>query len=112
MFMEMWQRFIDNSSTTRKFLDNYVELRKALKGLGHTEKSIAKITNPTRELMILHTIHNSLQDALYRDLKSFGFDISWGDYIVYLIPKLNKIDELIPLNDGDYQGDDTGDEDY
>ena len=110
--MEIWERFIEENSITAQLVETYVELRSLLKELGHTEKSAARISSGPKELFQLRAEFVYLQDKLFKQLKSFGFDISENEYAVYLMSKFNKIDLLIPLNDGNYKGDDSGDEDY
>jgi hypothetical protein len=44
------------------------------------------------------------QKALFQQVKDYGFDIGWNDFIEYIKPILSKIDEITPLNNGNYKG--------
>jgi hypothetical protein len=47
--MEIWKKFIEESSMTSEIMEKYLAIRLLLKELGHTEKSIERIrTGPPR----------------------------------------------------------------
>lgn len=109
--MEGWKELIDSSLSTPRVLELYLRLRLLLKELGHTEKSIQRIKSGPQRLWNFRTeLHNQIQ-KLYQLTTDYGFDVTYPEFVDYLEQKFNKINELTPLNDGDYQGDDTGDED-
>jgi hypothetical protein len=94
--MEVWKSFIEESSITAELLEKYMELRLYLKELGHTEESIKRISRAPQQLWLL----------------SYGFEVHRPEFRLYLEPKLNNIELLIPLNDGDNERNDSRDEDY
>ena len=42
----------------------------------------------------------SKKNALFKQIKDYGFEINQGELTAYIQPFLNKIDEITPLKDG------------
>jgi hypothetical protein len=110
--MEVWKTFIEESSITAELLEKYMELRLYLKELGHTEESIKRISRAPQELWHLKDQFVSLEEKLFRQLLNYGFEVHRPEFRLYLEPKLNNIELLIPLNDGDNERNNSRDEDY
>lgn len=110
--MEIWKKFIDNSNILNKIMEEYLEMRLLLKKLGHTESSIAKISSGPQELFDIGYRLASHIKNLQNQLKDYGMEVSNDDYKLYLKTKFDKIDLLIPLNDGNNKGNNSRDEDY
>lgn len=110
--MEKWKEFIETTSLTSELIEKYVELRLYLKELGHTEESIKKINVAPQKLWLLKSEFQQIQRKLFRQLKAWEFEVNEPEFLLYLEPKLSNIDKLIPLNDGDYKRNDSGDEDF
>ncbi len=97
--MEAWQKFLETSSLTTKVLEKYIEIRMYLKELGHTEESIQRIKTAPGKLWRLKEDLTQLNRKLWQQLDGYGFDIPWSELVIYLQPKMHKIDLEIPLND-------------
>ena len=67
---------------------------------------------PTYKMMSLRERFTNKKNALFRQIKDYGFEIEMDDLNEYIMPLLNKIDELIPLSDGNNERGNQGDEDY
>ena len=100
IIMEVWKTFIEESSITAELLEKYMELRLYLRELGHTEESIKRISRAPQELWLLKDQFVNIEEKLFRQLLSYGFDVHRPEFRLYLEPKLNNIELLIPLNDG------------
>ena len=99
--MEIWKAFIEESSITTELLEKYMELRLYLKELGHTEESIKRISQAPQKLWALRDQFINLEEKLFRQLLSYGFEVHRPEFRLYLESKLNNIDILIPLKHGD-----------
>jgi hypothetical protein len=110
--MEIWKKFIEESSITQELVQKYLEIRLLLKELGHTEESAARIKSGPTRLFELKADIAMIADNLRRNLINFGFDVPPKELTLYFQSKMNKIDSLIPLNDGNNERRNQGDEDY
>ena len=95
--MELWQKLADETSSLRKLLDKYLEMRTSLKEWGYTEETIKKIGSGPARLWELRRDLGYLQDSLFSEIIDYGFDVNWDEFADYIKPKYNKIDELTPL---------------
>lgn len=110
--MERWKDFIETTSLTSELVQKYMEIRLYLKELGHTEDSIKRIHRAPGKLWSLKNQFENIQEKLWNQLNDWGFNVAMPEFLLYINPKLSKIDELIPLNDGNYERDNSGDEDF
>jgi hypothetical protein len=97
---EMISQYVATSGYMKRLVDAYIEIRIALNDLGYTEKTAEKVDIISPEL---HRAHLEFTDA-YRSLKNiveefFGID-NWEPYNT-IKDRLNQLNELFPLNDGD-----------
>lgn len=98
--MEVWKKFIEESSETQELLEKYLEVRLLLKELGHTEESAKKIRQGPQRLFELRSEIAMIAESLRRNLLRYGFKVPNEELTLYFQSKMNKIDSLIPLNDG------------
>ena len=96
----LWETFLDKSSDTRLLLDIYLQLRLHFKELGFTEKDLEKPPIYTKEMLGLFHRYQDTQKALLENVNNYGFRVSWNEFIEYFKPKMKKIDELTPLENG------------
>jgi hypothetical protein len=66
--METWKKFIEETSSLRELLEKYLEIRLLLKELGHTEKTITKISSGPNKLFELRAEIAYLFDHLKKHL--------------------------------------------
>ena len=92
-------------------LETYRELRQAFQREGWTEKDLEKPPYYPNDVMRNFQKFSRLQDKLFFDLKSF-FDIDHNEFVDYLQDKLKKIDLETPLENGNTERRNQGDEDY
>ena len=67
---------------------------------GFTEETISRISSAPLDVWNLHTQLLSDMNMLKGKLKKF-WGVSEEDVKTYLVDKMNEINKLIPLNDGD-----------
>ena len=98
--MEVWKKFIEESSLTPEILEKYLQIRLLLKELGHTEKSAERISSGPPRLFELRAEISHLMNETKKKLRKYGFEVSDEDFLLYFQSKMDKIDSLTPLNDG------------
>jgi len=98
--MKPFEKFLESSLTLRELLDNYLELRTHLQEEGFSQEQLERVMNPTFKMMTLREKLINKKNALFKQIKDYGFEIHQGELTEYIQPLLNKIDELTPLKDG------------
>jgi hypothetical protein len=98
--MKPFEKFLQHNSTLRELLDVYLELRKHLQEEGYSQEELENVTSPTFLMIRLYEKFNTIKNALFQQIIDYGFEISWNEFIEYLQHLVNKIDELIPLSNG------------
>ena len=111
--MKPFEKFLSHSSLVRELLDNYLELRTHLQEEGFSQEELERVVRPTNKMMELRERFISKKNALFKQIKDYGFEIHQGELTEYIQPLLNKIDEITPLKEyGDNERDNIGNEDY
>jgi len=110
--MKPFEKFLEHSSFLRELLDNYLELRIHLQEEGYSQEELERVIRPTMTMMRLREEFISKKNALFKQIKDYGFEINQGELTAYIQPLLNKIDEITPLKDGDNKRRNQRDEDY
>lgn len=98
--MELYKKFIDDTVGLRRLLEIYLELRQHFQELGFTESDLSSPPTYTNKMMKLFHSFGDTQNDLFRQVNDYGFDITWNDFIEYLKPILQKINDITPLKDG------------
>ena len=96
----------------RELLDTYLELRQHLQEEGFSQEQLRRFMQPTIKMMTLREKFTNKKNALFRQIKDYGFEIQQEDLNEYILPLLNKIDELTPLRNGNNERRNQGDEDF
>jgi len=110
--MKPFEKFLSHSSLVRELLDTYLELRTHLQEEGYSEKELERVI-PTWRMMLLYEKFINTKNALFKQIKDYGFEIRLDDLIGYIQPLLNKIDEITPLKEnGNNKRDNIGNDDY
>ena len=111
--MKPFEKFLSHSSLVRELLDNYLELRTHLQDEGFSQEELERVVRPTNKMMELRERFISKKNALFKQIKDYGFEIHQGELTEYIQPLLNKIDDITPLKEyGDNERDNIGNEDY
>ena len=111
--MKPFKKFLSHSSLLRELLDNYLELRTHLQEEGFSQEELERVVRPTNKMMELRERFISKKNALFKQIKDYGFEIHQGELTEYIQPLLNKIDEITPLKEyGDNKRDNFGNDDY
>jgi hypothetical protein len=111
--MKPFEKFLSHSSLVRELLDNYLELRTHLQEEGFSQEELERVVRPTNKMMELRERFISKKNALFKQIKDYGFEIHQGELTEYIQPLLNKIDEITPLKEyGDNERDNIGNDDY
>ena len=111
--MKPFEKFLEHSSLVRELLDNYLELRTHLQKEGFSQEELERVVRPTNKMMELRERFISNKNALFKQIKDYGFEIHQGELTEYIQPLLNKIDEITPLKEyGDNERDNIGNDDY
>jgi hypothetical protein len=91
--------YLDGSFNYSSLFDAYIRIRKELKRLGYTEETAAKVSNMTVELFKAHDEFNYYLHMLKKELSDM-FNLEENDLNLIIHKRLEKINELFPLNDG------------
>ena len=111
--MKPFEKFLSHSSLVRELLDNYLELRTHLQEEGFSQEELERVVRPTNKMMELRERFISKKNALFKQIKDYGFEIHQGELTEYIQPLLNKIDEITPLKEnGDNERDNIGNDNY
>jgi hypothetical protein len=92
-------KYLDGSFNYSSLFDAYIRIRKELKRLGYTEETAAKVSNMTVELFKAHDEFNYYLHMLKKELSDM-FNLEENDLNLIIHKRLEKINELFPLNDG------------
>lgn len=96
-------KFLGEDQNMKNVINAYINIRHELKKLGHTEESAQRISNITPILGLNKTAFDYYLKILIEDFEDL-FNLDKEKLLFYVRERLNKIDELIPLNDGDKEG--------
>lgn len=96
-------KFLGEDQNMKNVINAYINIRHELKKLGHTEESAQRITNITPILGLNKTAFDYYLKILIEDFEDL-FNLDKEKLLFYVRERLNKIDELIPLNDGNKEG--------
>ena len=110
--MKPFEKFLNDSLGTKEVLEIYLILRKHLQEIGFSEEDLVKPPTYTNEMFMLQKRFGSTVNALLNQVNAYGFDVDRAEFLEYLQPLLQKINELTPLSDVNYQGGNQGDEDF
>ena len=98
--MKPYETFLNQSVGLRELLDIYLELRLHFKELGFNIEDLERPPQYTEKMMRLYHLFGDKQKALFKQVKDYGFDIDWNEFVEFMQPLMNKIDEVTPLKDG------------
>jgi hypothetical protein len=93
-------KILELTNDDSSFIESYKKLRELLRDNGFTEETISRISSAPLDVWNLHTQLLSDMNVLKGKLKKF-WGVSEEDVKTYLVDKMNEINKLIPLNDGD-----------
>ena len=110
--MKPFEKFLNDSLGTKEVLEIYLILRKHLQEIGFSEEDLINPPTYTNEMFMLQKRFGSAINALLNQVNAYGFDVDRAEFLEYLNPLLQKINELTPLSDVNYQGGNQGDEDF
>ena len=110
--MKPFEKFLSDASILRELLDIYLELRQHLQELGFSESELDDPPTYTMKMMNLQDRFQNKFKSLIRQVNDYGFKVEKDEVTEYVMPLLQKINELTPLKDGNSKRDDSGDEDY
>jgi hypothetical protein len=110
--MKPFEKFLADASALRELLDVYLELRQHLQELGFSESELDNPPTYTMKMMNLQERFQNKFKSLIRLVNDYGFNVEKDEVQNYVMPLLQKINELTPLKDGNSKRDDSGDEDY
>ena len=94
------RKILELTNDDSSFIESYKKLRELLRDNGFTEETISRISSAPLDVWNLHTQLLSDMNVLKGKLKKF-WGVSEEDVKTYLVDKMNEINKLIPLNDGD-----------
>ena len=111
--MKPFEKFLNDTLGTKELLETYLELRQEFQRLGFSENDLEK--PPTYSPMMMRLFHKfgDTQKALFKQVNDYGFDVEWNEFIEFMSPILQKINDITPLSENGYsKRNDSGDEDY
>lgn len=98
--MKPFEKFLQDRVGLRELLDIYLRLRQHFQEIGFSQKDLERPPQYTELMMTLFHRFGDVQKALFQQVKDYGFDIDWNEFVEFLQPLLNKIDEITPLQNG------------
>ena len=110
--MKPFEKFLESSVTMRELLDMYLELRLHLQEEGFSQEQLKRFMQPTIKMMSLREKFTNKKNALFRQIKDYGFDVTSDELNGYILPLLSKIDDITPLKNGNNERRNQGDEDF
>jgi len=109
--MKMWQKYIEKTDALEPVLKTYLKMRRLFQSYDWSESDLSRPPFYSREMMILRDEMNGRIGKVMKDLTDLGIEYDYETFNSYLIPFLNKINELTPLKYGDNERRNQGDED-
>ena len=100
--MKPFENFLNSSVGLQRLSQIYLELRQYFQSQGWSEKDLEKPKYYENRLMKLYHNFGDEQKALFQQVKDLGFEVDWNDYVNFLQPILQKINDITPLRDGNY----------
>jgi len=91
--------YLANSKNMEDVINAYRNIRFELKRLGHTEESAKTVINITPVLGLNKSAFDYYLNLLKEELSEL-FNLDEKMILFYVRQVLNKIDSIIPLNDG------------
>ena len=110
--MRPFEKFLSDSVGIRRLSEVYLELRQYLQELGWSEEDVEYPPYYPSKLMRLYDNFGYEQRLLLQQIKDLGLEVDLNDFNKYIEQSIEKINELTPLSDGDYERGNQGDEDY
>lgn len=98
--MKPFELLIQDSLALRQLLDTYMELRQHFQELNFKESDLDDPPTYTTKMMNLHDRFSGRFNTLHKLISDYGFEISRDELRDHIKPLLLKINELIPLDDG------------
>ena len=92
-------KYLANSKNMEDVINAYRNIRFELKRLGHTEESAKTVINITPILGLNKSAFDYYLNLLKEELSEL-FNLDEKMILFYVRQVLNKIDSIIPLNDG------------
>jgi hypothetical protein len=109
---QLLNKFLENNLRVRELLDIYLLLRQHFQEIGFSQKDLENPPIYTAGMMNSEKRFSIVKRALLQQIKDYGLEINDDDLVSYLMPLLNKIDELTPLSHVDYKRGNQGDKDF
>ena len=111
-FKTGWQKYLEVIDELKELKSIYRELRMAFRREGWTEEDLKRPPYYPKDILVNFQRFSDEQSRVFILLKDF-FDIKdFNEFADYLKEILRIIDLEIPLNDGDIERNNSGDEDY
>lgn len=102
--MKPYEKFLNESLGLKELVEIYLRLRQHFQEIEFSEEDLVSPPSYTPLMMKLFHKFGDTQKALFNQVKDYGFDIEWNDFIEYVKPILTNIDELTPLKHGNHKG--------
>jgi hypothetical protein len=99
------------TNADKEILETYRELRRAFQREGWSDEDLVSPPYYPNDIMRNFQKFSLLRDKLFSELKSF-FDIDHNEFVDYFQDKLKYIDLETPLDNGNTERRNQGDEDY
>lgn len=93
------EKFLSTKTDVRELLDIYLELRQHLQELGFSESDLDDPPQYTIKMMNLQEKFNHRLKALVQLTNDYGFNVTKEEIASYVMPLLEKINELTPLKE-------------
>ena len=110
--MRPFENFLVSSVGLQRIIEIYLKIRQYFQSEGWSEKDLENPPYYSAQLMTLHEKFGGEIRDLLQQIKDLGLEVDLNDFNKYIEQSIEKINELTPLSDGDYERGNQGDEDY
>jgi hypothetical protein len=94
------KKILELTNDDLSFIESYKELRNLLRDEGFTEETIKKISSGSSKLWSqFNLVQNEIFNLKSKLMKFWS--VTDDEFKTYILNKMNEINQLIPLNDGD-----------
>ena len=109
--MEMWQKYIEKTEGLKPILETYLKLRRLFQSYDWSESDLSNPPFYSHKMMELRDEMGYRIAKLNRQIDDLGIEWKREEFNSYLMPFLNKINELTPLKYGNNERGNQRDED-
>lgn len=95
--MKPYEKFLNETIGLKELIEIYLQLRQHFQEIGFSEEDLVSPPSYTPLMMNLFHKFGDTQNALFNQVKDYGFDVTFTEFMNHMKPLMEKINELTPL---------------